>query len=825
MQTNKPLVAPIFGSKTPAPANPIPSSSPAFGTPAHTLKPFSIAPPAKATILPILLPPATLRPLAFRTFTKKHSLTLTSSALQELATFIGRHCGSGWREEGLAEKVLEEVAKSWKNRNGGVIVDGASHELKDILKTLEGNMSGGRIVTGRELGSSRQNSFILDSSQDSDVTNTRLGLRPMSNLSREDSATSFGMSGLGVDEEDLNDEGLNHPRKWLKVVNAYDQPRMLYNVGKKHFERDPSKPSIMPPAIHKTTLFRNRYNVIHQRLLRNESFQSSTVATTKGPPSLKRSSSSVLTSQQTHKITPIANLLGRHGSHHMLLGLLSTLPTGNLAISDLTGTISLDLSHAVAIPEDSAWFTPGMIVLIDGMYEEEEESTGKGLGGSNGIGGIIGGRFSGFFIGQPPCEKRKVTLGVSGPDGGQDNTIGGGFGWIDFLGVGSERATGPRMRKLEQRILRQARLSQSSSLLSLSSDPDAPPGCARIVVIGELNLDQPRALQVLRKILTIYSTEPEGCSPMTFVLAGNFTQHAVMAGGGASGGSVEYKECFDALAAVLSDFPTLLQFATFVFVPGDNDGWASAFEAGAAVPLPRKPVPEVFTSRVRRAFATANAEAGVKSGGGEAIFTTNPARLSVFGPAHEIVLFRDDISARLRRTAVHLKPTNADSGASGGKGNELSANTADGHNSQSNEEDVDMSTTAPPPPTDTDAMDVDPDTTTTITAPTAGTTIPHDLHAARKLVKTLLDQGHLAPFPHAIRPVHWDFAGSSLALYPLPTAVVLVDPAVPPFCVTYEACHVLNAGAVLVPGRRGVGRWVELPLGGKGGGRIRECLV
>lgn len=561
----------------------------------------------------------------------------------------------------------------------------------------------------------------------------------------------------------------------------------------------------MPPASHKTTLFRNRYNVIHQRLLRNESFQSSTVANTKAVPALKRSNSSSLTTQQSYKITPIANLLGRHGSHHMLLGLLSALPTGNLAINDLTGTISLDLAHAVAIPEDSAWFTPGMIVLVDGVYEEEEESTGKGLGGSNGVGGIIGGRFQGFFIGQPPCEKRKATLGVSGPD---DHTIGGGFGWIDFLGVGSERAVGSKMRKLEQRIIRQSKRSQPSTLDSTTE----PPSCARVVVIGELNLDQPRALQALHKILTVYSTEPEGSSPMTFVLTGNFTQHAVMAGGGASGGSVEYKEYFDALASVLSDFPTLLQSATFVFVPGDNDGWASSFGAGAAVPLPRKPVPDLFTSRVRRAFATANAEPGGGTRpGGEAVWTSNPARLSVFGPAHEIVVFRDDMSARMRRTAVRLKTSSRlDADDEENQENEPPAATANG-----DEEDVDMMASALD---STDAMDVD-----SVVKPAAAAepAVAHDVRTARKLVKTVLDQGYLCPFRHAIRPAHWDHA-TALHLYPLPTAMVLADPTAPPFCVTYEGCHVMNPGAVLVAGRRGVGRWIEYELGRTG--RVRECL-
>ncbi|KAL2129364.1 hypothetical protein VTI74DRAFT_7901 [Chaetomium olivicolor] len=779
----KPPPQPFFAPENLPASSAIPSSSPAFATPAHPLRPFQPPAPAKAAVLPIILPPATLRPLAFRTFTKKHSLTLTSSALQELATFIGRHCGSGWREEGLAEKVLEEVARTWKNCNGGVIVDGTSPELKDILKTLEGNMSGGKIMSGPR-GLSRQNSLILEPSDDTNHSQARLGLRPATLLSREDSQTSFGISGMEFDEEP-DDETLKDVRSWLKVINAFDQPRYTYNVAKKHFEKITSKPSLLPPASHKTEAFRNRYNVIHQRLLRNEAFQTSTVTSARSSV-LRRGASAM----QSHKITPIANLLGRHGTNHMLLGMLVILPTGNLAISDLTGTITLDLSHAVAIPEDSAWFTPGMIVLVDGVYEEEEESIGNGLSGSSGVGGTIGGRFQGFFVGQPPCEKRRATLGVSGLDGGVDHTVGGGFGWIDFLGVGSERAVGSRMRKLEQRLLRQPALA----------DPDIP-GRGRVVIVGELNLDQPRSLQALRKILSLYATDPEGSTPMTFVLAGNFTMHPVMARGG-SGGSIEYKEFFDALALTLADFPMLLTSATFVFVPGDNDGWVSAFSGGAAVPLPRKPVPDLFTSRIKRVFAAANAEAGsaAEGKGGEAIWTTNPARLSLFGPNHEIVLFRDDISARLRRASVRLK-SKAISPAN-----------------DTTSEDITMSGANPAPssqPRD-DAMDVDPP------QPEQEDTIPYDILTARKLVKTLLDQGYLAPFRQAIRPVHWDFT-SAMYLYPLPTALVLVDTTAPAFCVTYEGCHVMNPGSVLVAGRRGVARWVEYAVGSGRGGRVREC--
>lgn len=484
----------------------------------------------------------------------------------------------------------------------------------------------------------------------------------------------------------------------------------------------------------------------------------------------------------------------------MLLGLLIISPTGTLAINDLTGSIALDLTHAKPIPEDGAWFAPGMIVLVDGTYEEEDQNGGGGLGGSGGVGGTIGGKFVGFFIGGPPCERRKVTLGLTGADGEGGLTAGGGFGWVDFLGVGSERAIGGKMRKLEQRLLRP------------SSVEEALGGRGRMIIIGEVNLDQPRTLQAMKKILGSYATEPEEDTPMTFVLMGNFVQHAVMARGG-SGGSIEYKEYFDGLAQTLSDYPTLLQAASFIFVPGDNDGWSSSFSAGAATPLPRKGIPDMFTSRIKRAFATANAEAEKEHGTkttGEAIWTSNPSRISLFGPTHEIILLRDNMTSRLRRTAIKFS----------------SSNSID----EAQDEEMDRPSTPPARPAnpsqDTAEMDVDADVQAAEShvpqSVNPDDEVSSDLHAARKLVKTILDQGYLSPFGMAIRPVLWDYA-SSLQVYPLPTAMVLADTEAPAFCVTYEGCHVMNPGSMIAPGRRGVAKWVEYDIRNKAG-KVRELL-
>ncbi|MCJ1445582.1 MAG: DNA-directed DNA polymerase epsilon, subunit B [Stictis urceolatum] len=745
---------------TPAPKGPIPSSSPAFATPAHPIRearPREAAPPVKATILPVLLPPQTLRPWAFRTFTKKHNLTLASSALQALATFIGKNCGSAWREEGLAEKVLEEVAKGWKRQGGGVIVNGEGKGLKGILADLESCMEGGRVVSQ---GLSRTPSLASAGSGRGESIFSR-----PDTLRRDDSNVSFGMSALEVDDET---EQANDPRMFLKVVSAFEQPRLTYNVKQKHFEKITSPPSLLPKPSHKTDLFHQRYNLVLQRLLRNESFQGPVIAPSRAHSSQRTSS---FATQQAYKLTPIANLLGRDGSSHVLLGLLTVSPTGTLALSDLTGSIALDLSSARSVPEMGALYTPGMIVVVDGIYEEEGMGGHSGLGGGGGVGGTIGGRFVGLSVGGPPCERRDATLGVSKGSDGSQTSSGGGFGWVDFLGVGSERSSGSRMRGIEKRMLAR-------------KDHDA--ARRKIVILGEVNLDKPRTLQALRRIFGLYTAEAGDGYPMTFILVGNFVTHAVMAGGG-SGGSIEYKEYFDSLASALAEFPSILQAATFVFVPGDNDPWASASSAGASTAIPRYGVPDLFTSRIKRTFTAANAEVERSPSAdmnGEAVWTTNPARLSLFGPTQEIVVFRDDMAGRLRRNAIHFKSSEP----------------------QSNDDDHENAST----PSVEEPMDIDEAVADAEShQPTKSETVQNaGILAARVLVKTILDQGYLSPFPLSTRPVLWDYSGA-IQLYPLPTALVLADSDAPLFAITYEGCHVMNPGRMIPQGRKGQTQWLE----------------
>lgn len=778
------------------------SSSPAFATPLHPFPPTArnaAPPPPPAfkpavvnTILPILLPPSTLRPLAFRIL-KKHSLNLNAAALQSLATFIGRHCGSTWREEGTGEKVLEELAKLWKAEAGSVIVEDGQ-KLKTILRTLEGGMVGGRIVgaNAKGLGLRRQLSSLAD---------------PPS-LERKGSS-SFGLAGLQVQDENGEkdeEDSSRDPRSWLKVVDAFHQPRFTYDVDKKHFLSVSAKSSMFPDPKEKTKVFRERYNIILQRLQRNSSFQAPSLsAGQKGPAARRRKEVGVAEVRSHYKLTPIANLLGRGGSSHLLLGMLVIAPTGTLALNDLSGSISLDLQHAspMAVAGDCIpYFCPGMIVLVDGIYEEDWTGTGSsGLGNTGGVGGTIGGRFVGFEIFHPAVEKRDISLGINLSNG----ELGGGFGWVDFLGQGSERAVGSRMKKLERRLV--------------GPESEINDRSRKMVIISELTLDEPVTLTALRMVLEEYSAKYH--PPMTFMLMGNFSSRASMAGAGT--GSIEYKELFNELAAVLSDFPSLLRNSTWIFVPGDNDPWASSFSAGASTIIPREGVPEIFTNRIKRAFANAKNEAGAagKKGEveGEAIWTSNPTRMSLFGPAHEVVVFRDDIAGRLRRNAIRIGQSiqpDEDVTMSGANPTEDENTALPSTETQNDTQDI--------LPSDTQMSLEDP----SLPAPLATDkdSEPHAIREAKRLVLSLLPQSTLSPHPMTTRPQLWSHAPSALGLYPLPNTLILGDSGLGAFCLTFEGCHVVNAGAFVEAsaGRRRRVGWVEYDAWSKRG-LVREGWV
>ena len=94
------------------------------------------------------------------------------------------------------------------------------------------------------------------------------------------------------------------------------------------------------------------------------------------------------------------------------------------------------------------------------------------------------------------------------------------------------------------------------------------------------------------------------------------------------------KENFDRLADLISSFPALARHTHFVFVPGPLDMTANSI-------LPRRPLLSSLTGKLKSKLSKVH-------------FLSNPCRIKCFG--QEIVIFREDLMARMLRNLVGVKP-------------------------------------------------------------------------------------------------------------------------------------------------------------------------
>jgi DNA polymerase epsilon subunit 2 len=219
------------------------------------------------------------------------------------------------------------------------------------------------------------------------------------------------------------------PIQFFSVIDSFTQPKYTYNPTSKQFQLA-AKPSIIAAPNEKATIFRERYHIILQRLLRNELFMSYPTH--------------VLPKHQTAgTISSVKNLLGRRNQQFLLFGLLTRSPSGVLSLSDIDGKVGLDLSDAVSA---GGLFAPGIFVLVDGKYME------------NNI-------FRVHTIVLPPSERRDVSKKI--------------YGHVDFLGAKDANVKGglvPVEREYEKFLVKAERAA----------------GSIKMVFAGELNLDQPR---------------------------------------------------------------------------------------------------------------------------------------------------------------------------------------------------------------------------------------------------------------------------------------------------------------------------------------------
>ena len=186
------------------------------------------------------------------------------------------------------------------------------------------------------------------------------------------------LAELSKDTDDLAAES-------IRVLSAFDLPRMRYNGAQKqffvahdsapgHFER--RSMAVHGTAADKAALYRDRFSMVRQRVMRN--------------PLFCRPYQGSAKNQEYVQLTPLDSLVGSHG-HKCLIGMLTQVEEGVFYLEDLNARIPVDLSAATTT---EGFFTEGTVVLAEGRLED--------------------GVFHVSMMGFPPPETRRQTVAALG---------------------------------------------------------------------------------------------------------------------------------------------------------------------------------------------------------------------------------------------------------------------------------------------------------------------------------------------------------------------------------------------------------------------------
>ncbi|KAI8062723.1 DNA polymerase alpha/epsilon subunit B-domain-containing protein [Gongronella butleri] len=141
--------------------------------------------------------------------------------------------------------------------------------------------------------------------------------------------------------------------KHFHVVDAFDMPRLQYDYHRKVFSKSNTPPTLLGTAKDKAEMYRDRLNLVKQRLLRHERFC---------PTAMH------LDKQSYIKITPIKALIGHDTQHFTLFGMLTQLEEGKYFLEDDDAHIEL---HMTNFKFDVGLFTDGTFVIVAGIYEND----------------------------------------------------------------------------------------------------------------------------------------------------------------------------------------------------------------------------------------------------------------------------------------------------------------------------------------------------------------------------------------------------------------------------------------------------------------------
>ncbi|KAF9903217.1 DNA-directed DNA polymerase epsilon, subunit B [Linnemannia zychae] len=231
-----------------------------------------------------------------------------------------------------------------------------------------------------------------------------------------------GMSQMeGLGEDDADDVDIT---EMLHVIDAFSMPRWSWasdiktftrvesstangqETGTQHHSNGSSRATsstnhVLGQAEEKTAMFRARYHVLLQRIMRNECF---------APPVFTGG----MEQDRYLKLTPLKALKGRCGERFLMFGMLVQMGDGKYCLEDADDRVELVMDHS---QNSAGLFTENCFVLVEGQYTDDNVIIVE-------------------TIGLPPPELRDETKKV--------------FGNIDFLGAPKEMRSEEQLKVIAQ---------------------------------------------------------------------------------------------------------------------------------------------------------------------------------------------------------------------------------------------------------------------------------------------------------------------------------------------------------------------------------------
>ncbi|KAG0288705.1 DNA-directed DNA polymerase epsilon, subunit B [Linnemannia gamsii] len=236
-------------------------------------------------------------------------------------------------------------------------------------------------------------------------------------------STHDGMSQMdAMAEDDADDVDIT---EMLHVIDAFSMPRWSWASDIKTFTRTESSAAnnqqesdaqrhgsnrsattsstnhVLGLAEEKTAMFRARYHVLLQRIMRNECF---------APPVFTGG----MEQDRFLKLTPLKALKGRCGERFLMFGMLVQMGDGKYCLEDADDRVELIMDHS---QNSAGLFTENCFVLVEGQYTDDNVIIVE-------------------TIGLPPPELRDETKKV--------------FGNIDFLGAPREMRSEEQLKVIAQ---------------------------------------------------------------------------------------------------------------------------------------------------------------------------------------------------------------------------------------------------------------------------------------------------------------------------------------------------------------------------------------